>query len=72
MSKRNDLSESDFQGLSHAHSERVSQRLALMQDYQPSPRTRWGWVGPVLALIAILAGYNAPAIFNAIRDWVSA
>ena len=64
---RADLTDSDFQGLSHAHSERVSQRLALMQDYQPAPRARWGWAGPVLAVIAILAGYNAPVIFNAIR-----
>lgn len=70
---RLDLSpDSDFQGLSKAHGDRVSLRQASHQDEQPGPHARFGW--PVVCAVAfILLAYNLvlkfPAIVNAVRHY---
>lgn len=63
-----DLTDSDFQGLSKTHSDRLQERLMNRQDEQPTARDRWGVLSIVAAITAILVGINAPAIVPAIRQ----
>ena len=67
---KRDLSPEDFDGLLESHRQRAAERR-FADEYQPTPRTRFG--GSLLAFalfwLAVFLLINAPAIWRFFTAW---